>query len=169
MYYEWLFFSLLTIIFLEKIKDRILYSKNMFLVMLMGLFTTLPHELAHYIVALILGGRPEGIYLIPKKIEKGGVIYYTFGSVKSYINGLTAFFIGFAPLLWLLAGFFLAKNWEIKSFIDLETFFILEWIFITNAIPSKTDLKIAFSSGWAYIILILIGVAIWLKFGKNFI
>jgi len=166
--YEGVFYSLLIVMFLEKLKERVLYSRNMFLVTLMGVFTTLPHELAHYLVALALGGKPEGIYLIPRKIEANGTVYYTFGSVKCHTNGFTVFFIGLAPLLWLVAAYYAARYWEIENLKDEVLFFLTEWIFITNAIPSKTDLKVAFSSVWGWIMAITaIGVLIWLKSGKN--
>jgi len=105
-----LFLGILMTILLNNLKHKTTSHKDSFLVFLMGFFTTFLHELAHYLFALILGGKPQGLYLIPKKVEYNGVIYWTFGSVKAYTNKFTGFFIGIAPLMWLVAAFFLAKN-----------------------------------------------------------
>ena len=163
-----LFLGIVLVVFLNNIKHKLLQSKNYFLVFLMGFFTTLPHELAHYIVALILGGRPFGLYLFPKKVEAGGYIHWTFGSVNAYVNSFNGFFIGIAPIIWLVIGYFVAKYYFYYvdvSFFSVILFFLIEWILIENGLPSKTDLDIAFSSSVGVIIFFIsvIGIILLLR------
>jgi len=164
----YLYIGILTIIFLNNLKHKIIYMQNLFIVFLMGFFTTFFHELAHYLIALILGGRPKELSIIPKKMEYEGYIYYTFGNVNAYANKFTGFFIGIAPVIWLIAGYFLAK-WYFyffeADFLHTELFFILEWILVENGLPSKSDLKIAFQSIWGAVFFILIAGAYLLRSG----
>lgn len=154
-----LFIGIVLVVFLNNLKHKIISSKNFFLVFLMGFFTTLPHEIAHFIVALILGGKPHGIYLIPRKVEAGEYVYWTFGSIRAYTNKFTGFFIGIAPVIWLVVGFFLAKYYFYyfpANFWYIVLFFFIEWILIENGIPSREDLKIAFSSIWGLLTFLAI-------------
>lgn len=130
----------------------------------MGFLTTLPHEFSHYLIALILGGRPEGIYLIPRKVKAGEYIHWTFGSVNARINSFTGFFIGIAPVIYLVASYFLAKyyflyfDWDFRNIL---IFFFIEWVLIENGIPSFDDLKIALSSyKGLFVFLVFISVSL---------
>jgi hypothetical protein len=144
-----IYIGIVLVIILNNLKHRIIGSKNFFLIFIIGFFTTLPHEISHYIVALLLGGRPQGISLIPKKVETSNYTYWTFGSVTAQTNKFTGFFVGIAPAIYLVASYFVAKYYfyyypaELK---EIVLFFFIEWILIENGIPSKEDLKIAFSS-----------------------
>lgn len=60
--------------------------------------TTIAHELAHLLVAIVTFSRPESISLIPKRDGDGG---RTLGEVGSRPNIITGGFIGLAPLVLL--------------------------------------------------------------------
>jgi len=158
-FYIVIFLGILLVIFLNNLKHKIISSKNYFFVFIMGFLTTLPHELAHFIVALILGAKPKGITLIPRKIETPAGTYWTFGSVKAYTNNFSGFFVGIAPIINLFIGVFVAEYFFSYKEFTLENiifFFFIEWILIENGIPSSTDLKIAFSSYIGLIVTLFI-------------
>jgi len=97
--------------------------------------STLPHELAHFVVALLLGGNPSFPNFIPRRAN--GV--WILGQVKFYATPLNAFPAGMAPLLLLpLAVFVYLK----LSFPVGE---ILTFFLIRGAFPSSQDVRVAFS------------------------
>jgi hypothetical protein len=163
------YIGVMVILVLEYIKNRFMSNNSFWSLTFWGILTTFPHEFAHFIVALLTGARPTGLTIIPKKQLVNGVEYWTMGSVQAYINKLNGVFIGLAPLLWLLAGYFISKYYFLyfeANLINTIIFYITIYLCITNGIPSGQDLKVVFNSHW-WLILIIIGGLLWQK--KNII
>jgi hypothetical protein len=146
----------------------------MFLFSLFHLPGTILHELAHFLIGLILLAQPIGFSLFPKRVGSSIVM----GSVSfARLFILTRVFVGMAPILLLPIGLYLS-NYFASILIPMPfnvmnalkaTFFgyILYTIFISS-IPSSTDFKVAF--GWLIyplIIMILILTYIYISLDNS--
>ncbi|MBF0177426.1 MAG: hypothetical protein HQL63_11360 [Magnetococcales bacterium] len=117
---------------------------NRFLVALVNLFGTLLHELAHYLVGLLLLAKPSRISLWPQQTPNG----LTLGSVTfSNLRFFNTIPTALAPMLL----FYLAYQVDQRFFSllpDTTPNFLLYLLSMTllleNAIPSTTDIKVAF-------------------------
>lgn len=109
------------------------------------------HELAHLLVGILLCAKPSGFSLIPHRHE-GGV---RLGSVS--FRGLNAFNslpVGLAPLGLVAAAFHLFRNWSgwfTPTLFSTAAVYVVSFVLIYNAVPSRQDLKIAF--GWKSLLL----------------
>ncbi|MDR3672176.1 MAG: hypothetical protein P4L36_15110 [Holophaga sp.] len=120
---------------------------------------TFAHEGCHLLLGLLLGGRPAGFNLLPRREGRG----WEMGSVSfSHITWYNAFFIGMAPLLLLPAAYGLAR-WRLGGGPVLDWPEVLAIYVIANlayaALPSWQDCRIAARSpiGW----LLLAGGIAW--------
>ena len=120
---------------------------------------TLCHELCHWILGHLLGGRPTHFSILPKREGRGWVL----GSVGlANLRWYNAFFIGLAPLLLLPLAYGLLL-WRLGGtprlgWTEAGLMFLLANL-VFGAIPSRQDLKIAARSpiGW----LLLVGALAW--------
>ena len=116
------------------------------------------HELSHYLIASLLGARPEPpSFQIEEKIN--GATEYTMGSVKCHnVNAFNALPIGLAPLLLLIPA--------ILSF-HLHLPFGIKLLILTYLLPasrpSKQDLKVALTPSSLLVWLLLL-TSSWLCF-----
>jgi hypothetical protein len=123
---------------------------------------TLAHELAHYLVALILFAKPSFPSLLPQRSEHG----WRLGSVAFRAGLLRSVPIALAPLL--LAP--LALYWA-ATFLAPATWPLLAlhaWIvgaLVSACLPSKADFKIALPA--LLIIAVIAGLAWFLARGMN--
>lgn len=103
---------------------------------------TILHEFLHFIVGLILNGKPVGFSLFPKKTSSG----YILGSVSfKNITFYNAFPIAIAPVLSILPAFYLFSLLQADISFELKLFYIyLIWTFIKCSLPSDQDIKIMF-------------------------
>lgn len=112
-----------------------------------NLMGTLLHEIAHYVTAVLLNGKPTHFSLIPKRQGDDWLL----GSVE--VRNLTwynAVPIAFAPLFLFVGAYFLDVWYSalpIAKMIwtDLGYLFGLV-ILVDNAIPSTQDIKVALSN-----------------------
>jgi len=115
--------------------------------------TSLLHEIAHFIVALFTNGRPSGLSLWPRAQVETTL---TGGTRKVWVLGTVTFSPGpfstlptaLAPLLYLpLAAsvLFFWPLWFPGSGPHLVAMYLLAYLFLASAKPSRQDLKIAFS------------------------
>lgn len=121
---------------------RQIARRGSFLLVLSNLPITIMHELAHISVALLLGGRPSGFSLWPKR-ELGG---WRLGSVTARATLLSAAPTALAPLLWLLAGvLLLAFRSELAgdSLSQLGGVYLGAYLCTAASIPSWQDLNVA--------------------------
>lgn len=124
--------------------------RSFWLFSLLVLPGTFCHELCHWILGHLLGGRPTHFTILPKREGRGWVL----GSVGlGNLRWHNAFFIGLAPLLLLPLAYGLLL-WRLGGtprfgWAEAGMIFLLANL-VFGAIPSKQDLKIAARSpiGW---------------------
>ena len=113
-----------------------------FFLVLTNLPITVMHEMAHYTAALLLGGRPVGFSLWPKR-ENG---MWRLGSVTARVTVLSAAPTALAPFAWLIiGGFLLAGRVSLagESIPLLCGIYLATYMCIAASIPSWQDLKVA--------------------------
>jgi len=178
-FYIWHFAGIVLIVMLARLKNFLISRGSLWNLFFFGIMDTLPHELAHWIIALLTGGYPHGFSIIPKKVPyvdaKGNnKILWNFGSVEASTNFYNAFAIGMAPLI-LLGGAFLTYtyyfNFMPNEWWSILLFYWILYIFIANSIPSAQDFKVAVSqNSWLfYGMIIAIVTIIYSKWGNEYI
>ncbi len=109
------------------------------------------HELAHLLVGILLCAKPSGFSLIPHR-QEGGV---RLGSVTFRgLNAFNALPVGLAPLGLVASAFYLFRNWSgwfTPTLFSTAGVYVVSFVLIYNAVPSRQDLKIAF--GWKSVLL----------------
>jgi hypothetical protein len=128
---------------------------GMWIYSLIALPGTLAHELAHFIVALVLFAHPRFPSLIPIRMEHGG---WRLGSVAFRADYARALPIAMAPLalaplaLWWAGTFLHAASWPLYG---LHMWLVAAMM--TASVPSGTDFKLALP---ALIALTAVGVIV---------
>jgi hypothetical protein len=127
---------------------------GMWLYALIALPGTLAHELAHFIVAFVLGARPSFPSLVPVRTEHG----WRLGSVAFRVGYARAMPIALAPLLlaplalWWAVSLLHPASWPLYG--------LHVWIvaaLLTASAPSATDFKLALP---ALCVLLVIAVIV---------
>jgi len=120
-------------------------SKNgAFLLVWSNLPITILHELAHYSVALLLGGKPTGFSLWPQRDGKK----WRLGSVTARVTYISAAPTALAPLLWFFAGLLLIVERDAiaqGSLSGLIGVYLAAYMCVAASIPSWQDIKVALS------------------------
>lgn len=125
---------------------------------LVALPGTLMHELAHYLVALLLGARPDFPALVPQRTPHGwrlGSVAFRAGFLRAVPIVLAPFAL--LPLAWWWTLAFVAPSpWPLRA--------LHAWLaasFLSASLPSAADWKIARPA------LVLLGLAValggWLR------
>lgn len=135
------FYLIFLVVVLVHIKN--FTYKSMFMAALINIPGTLLHEFMHFIVGLLLNARPCNFSIFPKKVDGG----YIMGSVgfrhATFYNALPS---AMAPLALLPLGFYLNRymlsNLE-STLLNGILYVLLQTIIIENAMPSRTDFKVA--------------------------
>jgi len=128
---------------------------NKYLKILFFVPGTIVHEFWHFLFSLIFNGKPSSFSIIPK-FEQNRIVL---GSVSNRnITWYNAFLIGFAPLMSFVIVFYIYKDYLSYSqpllFVSLSFFMS---IILRNAIPSTTDVKLAFKYSLPVLVLLAIG------------
>lgn len=109
------------------------------------------HELAHFLVGIVLFAKPSGFSLLPHRQGNGVQL----GSVTFRgLNMFNSLPVALAPLGLIAAAFGLFRNWSrwfTPTLFSTAAIYFASFILIYNALPSMQDLKIAF--GWKSILL----------------
>jgi hypothetical protein len=120
---------------------------------------TLAHELSHWLLGILLNGRPSSFNLLPRREGRGWIM----GSVSfANLRWYNAFFIGMAPLLLLPLAYW-ALVWRLDLKPTLRWQEVVAVYLIANLVyaclPSWMDIKAAARSpiGW----LLLAGGLAW--------
>ncbi|MBC8737290.1 hypothetical protein F6X40_10765 [Paraburkholderia sp. UCT31] len=101
---------------------------------------TVAHELAHFAIALLTGGRPRRISLVP--VRSGD--YWTLGSISFYPRWWNGAFTALAPLLLLPIAWSLWRQAPSETIsTQLYTGYIAGAA-LNSATPSRADWEIAF-------------------------
>jgi hypothetical protein len=109
---------------------------------------TILHELAHFVVAAVTGGRPVGFSVIPRRDPaRGG---WLLGSVTISRPGpISALPSALAPLALNIVAYYLYRSWGRWFPQDLPhtlAMYSAVYLFSYSSIPSGQDLKVALSS-----------------------
>ncbi|PNG49969.1 MULTISPECIES: hypothetical protein [unclassified Variovorax] len=119
-----------------------LTTRRIAMLAVQSLPSTVAHELSHFVVALLLGCRPAGFSLIPKRVRDN---YWELGSVTFTPGKLSTGFVALAPL-WVLGA---ASYWILwlrpsSAAIGEELLWgMVGGITAWAAIPSSTDVAVA--------------------------
>ena len=134
---------------------------GMWIYALVALPGTLAHELAHFIVALVLFAHPRFPSLIPIRMEQGG---WRLGSVAFRADYARALPIAMAPLvlaplaLWWAGTFLHPASWPLYG--------LHAWVvaaMITASLPSPADFKLALPGLIALIVASgIVAVILWM-------
>jgi len=150
----WQFAGILLVIVLAFIQGRI-GRYGTFWQILYALPGTFLHELSHFLVALVTGGRPTGFSIIPRPqdcLMGDGTLRrrWTLGSVTIANPGMIAAFpTAMAPLLLNLAAWQLYTRWFSWFPRDPAHILVLYgaiYLLVSGSVPSCQDLKVACSS-----------------------
>lgn len=152
------FYMILLVVFLMRLKYA--SYRSFFVSALVNVPGTFLHEFMHLAVGAALNAQPVNFTIIPKRNSEGG---YTMGSVSfrniTFYNAIPA---SLAPLLLLPLSFYLNRYWLPiidPDMINYIIYIFLQTIIIENAIPSRTDFKVAglyFSGVLMYTLLIIL-------------
>jgi hypothetical protein len=135
---------------------RVSRYAGMWVYAVVGLPGTFAHELAHFIVAFVLGAHPSLPNVIPKRTERGWLL----GSVAFRAGYFRALPIALAPLalaplaLWWAGTFLHSASWPLYC--------VQLWVvaaLVTASLPSTTDLKLALP---ALVVVAVIVLGIWI-------
>jgi hypothetical protein len=131
---------------------RVSRYAGMWIYALIGLPGTLAHELAHFLMAFVLGARPVLPRVIPKRSGRGWLL----GSVPFRAGYPRRLPIALAPLalaplaLWWAGTFLHSAVWPMYG--------VHVWIvaaLVTASLPSTTDLKLALPALVAVAVIVL--------------
>jgi hypothetical protein len=161
--YNRLYLIILVLLIIRLMK---IASGSRFSISFINLFGTFCHELAHYIVGLLLWAKPTNFSLWPKRQSGGG---FVLGSVSfSNIRFFNAIPTAFAPLLLIFFAYYVEQNFF--TLVDETTLTFILYVFtiviiLENAIPSSTDFKVAFDNT-AGVVFYVGGTLIYLYFDQ---
>lgn len=137
--------------------------RSIFMAALVNLPGTILHEFMHFVVGVVLNARPVGFTVIPKRRDD----FYVYGSVSfRNVTFYNAVPISLAPLGLLPIGFYINRYVlpEIEpTLFNCILYMLLQTVIIENAMPSRTDFRVAgkYKSGVIlYIVMALIVVFI---------
>lgn len=129
---------------------------GMWIYALVALPGTAAHELAHFVVAFVLGARPSFPSMRPIRTEHG----WRLGSVAFRVGYARALPIALAPLLlaplalWWAGSLLHPASWPLYS--------LHVWIvaaLLTASLPSATDFKLALP---ALVVVTVLAAIVWL-------
>lgn len=156
-------FYILCTVAIMKIKEYSRTSKNK--AAITYLIGTFLHELAHYLMAFLLTRKkPNTFSIIPEEKTNGKSKWYILGYVdinNKYLNKFNRFPIAFAPLLLLIACYFISKYFLFLyaeyfsiSFSSMVLYIFLVVTIFVNSIPSSADLKLSLEGGSLFLWLL---------------
>ena len=119
---------------------RLSRHMGMWIYALFALPGTALHEFSHYLVALVLGGKPAWPSLWPVRTERGWLM----GEVRFRPGFLRSMLVGVAPLLLAPLAWWWAVAWLAPATMPL--YVAHAWIvaaLLQACLPSRTDWKLA--------------------------
>lgn len=118
---------------------RRLSSSGSFFAILYCLPFTVMHEMAHFVAALLTGGRPSSFSVWPRR-EGGG---WVLGSVNVVPTILSAAPTALAPMGWLAIGYYTMVSWDIRP-VWMPEYLIVGILYACSAActPSWQDIRV---------------------------
>lgn len=151
------FYLILLVVLLMRMKYAT--YRSLWLSALVNIPGTILHELMHFLVGLVLNARPCNFTVFPRRDMMGN---YVMGSVGfrnvTFYNAVPA---ALAPLLLLPLGFYINRYvlpMMPATLLNYILYVLAQTIIIENAIPSRTDFKVAgmyFSGVLLYSVLLI--------------
>ena len=151
------FYLILLVVLLMRMKYAT--YRSLWLSALVNIPWTILHELMHFLVGLALNARPCNFTVFPRRDMMGN---YVMGSVGfrnvTFYNAVPA---ALAPLLLLPLGFYINRYvlpMMPATLLNYILYVLAQTIIIENAIPSRTDFKVAgmyFSGVLLYSVLLI--------------
>ncbi len=145
------------------------FANNIYIYAFFHFIGTFIHEVLHFVVSLLMYGKPSRFTLFPKK-EAGGLVL---GSVShsnlSWYNRLP---IGLAPTLVWIPLFFVDMyyfSYFERNIYSMLGYSFLICVLIINSFPSSEDLKVAFGCVTGLIAYLILGTIIYSIFFKGLI
>jgi hypothetical protein len=140
---------------------RRLSSSGSFPAILYCLPFTVMHETAHFVVALLTGGRPSSFSVCPRRAEGGWVL----GSVTAVPTILSAAPTALAPLGWLAIGYYLMLFWDLRP-ARMPEYLIVAVLYACSAActPSWQDIRVAIRNPLSLILwagIAYLAVTVW--------
>ena len=119
---------------------RRLSSSGSFPAILYCLPFTVMHEAAHFVVALLTGGRPSSFCVWPRRVGGGWVL----GSVTAVPTLLSAAPTALAPLGWLAISYYLLLHWDLRP-AEVPEYLVVAVLYacIAACTPSWQDIRVA--------------------------
>lgn len=128
---------------------RRLSSSASFIALLYCLPFTFMHELAHFVVALLTGGRPSSFSILP--VRSGG--RWVLGSVRAVPTLLSAAPTALAPLGWLAIGYYLLLQWDFRpQWVPGYLLIIVLYACSAACTPSFQDFKVALRNPFSLVL-----------------
>lgn len=139
-------------------------SSGSFIAILYCLPFTFMHELAHFLIAFLTGGRPASFSIWPQRVAGGWVL----GSVKAVPTILSAAPTALAPLGWLVVGYYLMALWGSRP-VWVPDYLIVVVLYACSAActPSWQDIKVAISNPFSLMLwagVVYMAVTFWSVF-----
>lgn len=132
---------------------RRLSSSGSLLALLYCLPFTIMHEMSHFVVALLTGGRPSAFSVWPRRSGNGWVL----GSVSSVPTLLSAAPTALAPLGWLLVGYYAMLSWDMRP-VWLPEYLLVVVLYACAAAcaPSRQDITVALTHPLSLLIFVAV-------------
>ncbi len=158
------FYLILLVVLISSMKYA--SYRSMWASAIINLVGTVLHECAHFFVGILLNAKPTSFSLFP---QKKGDCYVTGNVGFRNMRFYNAMPTSLAPLLLLVVAYYVDKNFFGAFSLSLGNFLFyvfLMTILIENAIPSRTDIRVAFSNILGVVFYGVIGLAIvfWLQY-----
>ncbi|MBF0419473.1 MAG: hypothetical protein HQL78_04840 [Magnetococcales bacterium] len=138
------FVSVVIVILIGKLKH--VHCRRLWSAALVNFIGVVLHEVAHFIVAWLLGGRPTRFSVWPQRTVDG----FLFGHVVcARMNTFNALPIGLAPLMLLPVAWMLDRQFFVhfpRTTGSYIIYLFLLVIIIENALPSTADWRVV----WKY-------------------
>ncbi len=130
---------------------RRLSSSGSYLAILYCLPFTIMHELSHFVVAFLTGGRPSSFSVWPRRSGNGWVL----GSVNSVPTLLSAAPTALAPLGWLVIGYYSMQYWNMRpAWVPEYLIVVVIYACTAACTPSWQDIKIALTHPFSLMIYV---------------
>ncbi len=128
---------------------RRLSSSGSFIAILYCLPFTFMHEMAHFMVALLTGGRPSSFSIWPRRAGGGWIL----GSVNSVPTILSAAPTALAPLVWLVIAYYVMVLWNLRpAWVPEYLIVVVLYACSAACTPSWQDIKVAIRNPFSLIL-----------------
>lgn len=168
------FAGIVLVLALGKFETRMLQSEKDVNVFIAYFTSTFFHELAHYVISFILGGKPTKFKVLPTKqtyiLDDRRYTRWELGYVVSTnFNWFNAFPISFAPLLLLPVAYGVYKYFFLfmdSGFTSTLLMYFIIYSLVSSSLPSITDIKLGVFHNLSFIVYSIAGFIVYKNFNQ---